>query len=68
MFNKSLNLVEIRFTSAQLFAVIRSEYKLCTCSCTVGKKEIPFSMATGNGELVRECFPKHSRMGTAGIK
>ena len=25
-------------------------------------------MAIGNGELVHECFPKHSRMGTARIK
>ena len=22
-------------------------------------------MAVGNGELIQECFPKHSRMGTA---
>ena len=25
-------------------------------------------MAIGNGELMDECFPKHSRMGTARIK
>ena len=25
-------------------------------------------MAIGNGELVYECFPKHSRMGTARMK
>ena len=25
-------------------------------------------MAIGNGELVHECFPKHSRMGTARMK
>ena len=25
-------------------------------------------MAIGNVELVRECFPKHSRMGTARLK
>ena len=25
-------------------------------------------MAIGNGELVHECFPKHSRMGTARTK
>ena len=25
-------------------------------------------MATGNGELMHECFPKHSRMGTARMK
>ena len=28
-------------------------------------EEVPFSMAIGNGELMHECFPKHSRMGTA---
>ena len=32
------------------------------------KKKVPFSMATGNGELVQECFPKHLRMGTARMK
>ena len=26
-----------RFTSAQLFRFFRSEYTLCTCSCTAGK-------------------------------
>ena len=25
-------------------------------------------MAIGNGKLVQECFPKHSRIGTARIK
>ena len=25
-------------------------------------------MAIGNGELIHECFPKHSRMGTARMK
>ena len=28
------------------------------------KKQVPYSMAIGN-ELVHECFPKHSRIGTA---
>ena len=55
----------LRFTSAQLFLVIRSEYTLCTCSCTVGKKQVPFSMATRNVELIHEWSPKHSRMETA---
>ena len=32
------------------------------------KKEAPFSMAVGNGELMQECFPKHTRMGTARMK
>ena len=57
-----------RFTSAQLFLVFRSENTLCTCSCTVGKKQVPFSMAIRNWELVHECFPKHSRMGTVRTK
>ena len=33
-----------------------------------GKKQVSFSMAIGNGELMHECFPKHSRMGTAIMK
>ena len=32
------------------------------------KRKVPFSMAKGNGELMHECFPKHSRMGTARTK
>ena len=57
-----------RFTSAQLFLVFRSEYTLCTCRCTVGKKQVPFSMATGNEELVHECSFLHLHMGTARLK
>ena len=38
-------------------------------SCTRNiKKEVAFSMAIGNRELIHECFPKHSRMGTARMK
>ena len=38
-------------------------------SCTKeGKEQVPFSMAIGNGELMHECFPKHSRMGKARMK
>ena len=38
-------------------------------SCTKERKEeVPFSVALGNGELMQECFPKHSRMGTARMK
>ena len=37
-------------------------------SCTKEKKEVPFSMAIGNGELMHECFPKHSPMETARMK
>ena len=32
------------------------------------KKEAPFRMVVGIGELMQECFPKHSRIGTARIK
>ena len=28
-------------------------------------KKVPFSMAIGNVELLQECFPKHSMLGTA---
>ena len=37
-------------------------------SCTKQSNEVPFSMAIGNGELMHECFTKHSRMGTARLK
>ena len=33
-----------------------------------GKKQVPFSMAIGNVELMHERFPKHSRMGTERMK
>ena len=32
---------------------------MCTSSCTVGKKQVPFSVAGGNVELMHECLPKH---------
>ena len=32
------------------------------------KRKVPFSMGIGNGELMHECFPKHSGMGTVRIK
>ena len=32
------------------------------------RRKVPFSMAIGHGELMHECFPKHSRMGTARTK
>ena len=35
---------------------------------TQREMKVPFSMAIGNGELMWECFPKHSRMGTARMK
>ena len=66
---KSNKLTDIRQPDlTQLFLVFHSEYILCTCSCTVGKTQVPFSMVIGNGELMHECFPKHLRMGTARMK
>ena len=32
------------------------------------KTKTPFGVAIGNWELMHECFPKHSRMGTARMK
>ena len=32
------------------------------------EKQVPFSMAIGNWELVQECFPKYLGMGTARMK
>ena len=32
------------------------------------KKQVPFSVVIGNGELMHECFSKHSPMGTARTK
>ena len=32
------------------------------------EKKVPFSMPIENGELMQECFPNHSRMGTSRIK
>ena len=41
---------------------------MCTCSCTVKKNQISFSMTIENEELMHECFPKHLCMGTARMK
>ena len=41
------------------FYIFRSEYNqyaLCTCSCTVEKKRVPFSMAIGNGGTHAQVF------------
>ena len=32
------------------------------------REQVPFSTAVENGELMHECFPKHSRIGTARLK
>ena len=60
--------LEYRFTSASVFLLFTTEYKMCTCSYIIGKKEVTFSMAIGNEELMEECFPKHWRMGTVRMK
>ena len=44
--------VRYRFTSAQVFSLFHSKYKMCTCSCNVAKKQVPFSMVIGNEEVV----------------
>ena len=51
-----------------VFLAYRTGFSLRTCSYTVGKMQVPFSMAVGNGELMHDCFPKHSCMGTAKLK
>ena len=38
------------------------------CSCTVRKKQAPFSTVIGNVELMQEGFLKHSNMRTARMK
>ena len=35
----------------------------CAQVVALTEKEVTFSMARGNLELMHECFPKHSRMG-----
>ena len=48
-----------------------SRPSLTTVSLEVTKErneEVPFSMAIGNGELMHECSPEHSRMETARMK
>ena len=57
-----------KLLSHQPTRLSRLECLFCTCSCAVGKKQVPFSMARENGELMHECFPKHSRMETARMK
>ena len=32
------------------------------------REQVPFSMAIENGELMYECFPKYTRLGTARLK
>ena len=57
-----------RFTSAQVVLVFRSEYTMCTCSCTGWKKQVSFSTVIRNVELMHECFSKHWSMGIARMK
>ena len=60
----SFSLEKYRFTSASIFLLFRTEFKMSPCSYTFGKKQVPFSMAIGNGELMHECFPKNFVMET----
>ena len=47
----------------------RSNSRICSIALnfqlftafTERKKKVPFSVAMGNGELMHDCFPKHSR-------
>ena len=49
--------------------IIVSSAHVYISSCPKERKEqVPFSMAIGHWELMEECFPKHSRMGTARMK
>ena len=57
-----------RFTSACVFLPYRTGFSMCICSCTVGKQQVPFSMAIANEKLIHECFHKHSGIGTARMK
>ena len=41
---------------------------MCTRGCTDRKKQVPFSMAIRNLELIYVYLPKHSLMGTARMK
>ena len=45
--NPPLGLEKYRFTSASVFLLFRTEFKMNTCSYTVGKSQAPFSMAIG---------------------
>ena len=60
-----ISLEKYRFTSAAAFLLFRSEFKIGTCSYTIEKIQVPFSIAIETGELVQERFPNHLRMGTA---
>ena len=57
-----------KLLSHQPTRLSRLERLMGKCSWAVGKKKVSFSMAIGNLEPMHECFPKHSRMGTAGMK
>ena len=52
-------------------ASVAISHRILCCALVVAlseKKEVPFSMAIGNEELMHECFPKHFRMGSARMK
>ena len=43
-----------RFASKVVSLQYCTEFSVCTCSCTVGKTQVPFRMAIGNVELIHE--------------
>ena len=54
--------------SAQPFPALRPGYT-CAPAVELSEKAITIQYGyIGNAELMHECFPKHSRMGTARIK
>ena len=55
-------------SSSSRICLIALRLELFIANYSLRKKKVPFSMAIGNGELMRECFPKHSHMGTARLK
>ena len=59
----------IHGTSASALASTAISHRILFCARVVAlsEKQVPFSLAIGN-ELMHQCFPKHSRMGTARMK
>ena len=55
-------------TSTQPPPALRPEYTPRAPGVALSKKQVPFSMAIGNGELMHECFRKHSCMETTRMK
>ena len=57
------------YTVTSARASVAISYRILFCVVALSeKKEVPFSMAIGNEQLMHKCFLKHSRMGTAKMK